>query len=735
MPAAIYGLRLASRGNVFQPFVRNLTTAQWSIVDADLELIDYRLKFRGANNILSLDNSTIRLERLEGDLTVGPLTIAVAAASENSIREMEGRPGGPIHLNLGAGQSLLLKGCGSTTLPTDDLRCWWSDPSNQVIVGSGGVLALEESYLKVATENATGPVGAFEIRDGGRVELRTAETTLNVDNLTLVNGGTLDLGQATSLDGPTTDGVRRMRLDGAGIVAREGSRATMRAMEVSGTSGIELYNLADVRATNIQLQGSSSTLNITRGGSSSERAVVAVLDQSGTTGSNLETAGGNIYVAAGATLGVGDPTTFGTPQPSSVRLGNLGATPSIIWVDAGAEARVFQNALAFLDGGPNPPILDVYGDFWIEGQFKGVPIDLSRYTIEDTSLAGSGRVLVGLFGTLEAGAGSSNMQRTLEIQPALRLYWGGEVSVQLFPVSGLSNTIEVAGEFRIGEDDPLNLPAGQLNGRPDLRLRLDPGDDAVVPLGTKFVLFDYDPNHPPSGLGRFRSPTIGGNLIPDGFTFQFGLNQYEIRYSDPVYGAANGGNDSVITLTVVSREVLDDSYTVVENGVLNVAAPGVLANDLVFISSGAGLPVVSTPPAYGNVVLGADGAFAYAPNAGFVGADSFEYVVFNGPFMSAPAVVHIDVTAQTSVLALIDRLIADVDGLCQAGELNRGLCNSLHVKLHHARNEFLRGNHVVAAQSMAAFENEVSALRSGGWLTATQAAPLLQLADEIRAAL
>ena len=120
----------------------------------------------------------------------------------------------------------------------------------------------------------------------------------------------------------------------------------------------------------------------------------------------------------------------------------------------------------------------------------------------------------------------------------------------------------------------------------------DPGDDAVVPLGTKFVLFDYDPNHPPSGLGRFRSPTIGGNLIPDGFTFQFGLNQYEIRYSDPVYGAANGGNDSVITLTVVSREVLDDSFEI-QDGIAgeSVRALAIAPQDPSVLVAGTSLPV------------------------------------------------------------------------------------------------------------------------------------------------
>jgi len=247
MPAAIYGLEADPQAGAFSPKIRNLTTAKWSIVDADLSLIDYRLKFRGANNILSLDNSAIRLQRYESnDLTVGPLIVTVAAASDNYIYGMEGQPGGPIHLNLGSGEALTLKGCGSLTNPSNDFRCWWSDPFNQVVIGSGGVLTLDESYLIVATQNASGNVGNFEIRDGGKVELRTGETTLSVDYLKVVNGGVLDLGPATSLTGPTNEGVRQLDLSAAEIIGQQGAQAALRSLNVSGTSDVTLDSLADI---------------------------------------------------------------------------------------------------------------------------------------------------------------------------------------------------------------------------------------------------------------------------------------------------------------------------------------------------------------------------------------------------------------------------------------------------------------------------------------------------------
>jgi hypothetical protein len=67
-----------------------------------------------------------------------------------------------------------------------------------------------------------------------------------------------------------------------------------------------------------------------------------------------------------------------------------------------------------------------------------------------------------------------------------------------------------------------------------------------------------------------------------------------------------------------------DGYSVLDNGVLGVAAGGVLANDL----SPDDQPltaVLVTGPVNGTLVLNADGSFRYTPAAGFVGFDTFTY--------------------------------------------------------------------------------------------------------------
>ena len=68
----------------------------------------------------------------------------------------------------------------------------------------------------------------------------------------------------------------------------------------------------------------------------------------------------------------------------------------------------------------------------------------------------------------------------------------------------------------------------------------------------------------------------------------------------------------------------DDNYTVAEDGVLTVAAPGVLANDTDADGDTLTAQLVSGP-ADGTLALNADGSFTYTPAADANGPDSFTY--------------------------------------------------------------------------------------------------------------
>jgi VCBS repeat-containing protein len=86
-----------------------------------------------------------------------------------------------------------------------------------------------------------------------------------------------------------------------------------------------------------------------------------------------------------------------------------------------------------------------------------------------------------------------------------------------------------------------------------------------------------------------------------------------------------------------------DSYQLMENNSISVAAPGVLANDT--DADGDALTAATTSnPIYGTVTMQASGAFTYTPNNNFYGTDSFSYEANDGTTDSNAAVVTLTVT-------------------------------------------------------------------------------------------
>ena len=111
------------------------------------------------------------------------------------------------------------------------------------------------------------------------------------------------------------------------------------------------------------------------------------------------------------------------------------------------------------------------------------------------------------------------------------------------------------------------------------------------------------------------------------------------------YQASNGqtnSNIATVTLNITPFLANNDSYSLVENTTLNVAAPGVLGNDS---TGGASLTaVLVSGPANGVLTLNTDGSFSYTPTNGYLGADTFTYEANNGQTNSNIATVNLTVT-------------------------------------------------------------------------------------------
>ncbi|HEY3519314.1 MAG TPA: Ig-like domain-containing protein [Gammaproteobacteria bacterium] len=100
---------------------------------------------------------------------------------------------------------------------------------------------------------------------------------------------------------------------------------------------------------------------------------------------------------------------------------------------------------------------------------------------------------------------------------------------------------------------------------------------------------------------------------------------------------ATGGN--------VAPVAANDNYSVAQDNLLSIAAPGVLGNDVDADGDALTARLVSNV-SRGSLSLGPGGSFSYSPDVGFTGTDAFTYVASDGTHESAVATVSIEVGQQ-----------------------------------------------------------------------------------------
>lgn len=107
-------------------------------------------------------------------------------------------------------------------------------------------------------------------------------------------------------------------------------------------------------------------------------------------------------------------------------------------------------------------------------------------------------------------------------------------------------------------------------------------------------------------------------------------------------------NTATVTITISAVNdapiAVADSYSVDEDGELEISAPGVLSND----TDGDSDPltaVLVSGTAHGELTLNSDGSFTYTPDDNFNGTDSFSYKANDGSVDSTPVAVTITVDA------------------------------------------------------------------------------------------
>ncbi len=220
----------------------------------------------------------------------------------------------------------------------------------------------------------------------------------------------------------------------------------------------------------------------------------------------------------------------------------------------------------------------------------------------------------------------------------------------------LSIAVNDVDEFDVGPLSDVNASANSVNeNAPNGTLvgitAFASDDDAT----TNAIVYTLDNN----ASGRFAIDAVSGAVtVADGT-----LLDYESSTSHMITARATSSDgsfstsDFTIDLLPVNDNApsaSDDSFSVNEDGTLNVAAAaGLLLND----SDLDGDPLTAalvTGPSNGSLSLNADGSFTYTPNADFFGTDTFTYQANDGATDSNVATVKITVNEVNDTPVAVD---------------------------------------------------------------------------------
>jgi hypothetical protein len=183
-------------------------------------------------------------------------------------------------------------------------------------------------------------------------------------------------------------------------------------------------------------------------------------------------------------------------------------------------------------------------------------------------------------------------------------------------------------------------------------------DDSVEtiedePIDIVVLANDTDIDGDPLTITEITTPANGTATINLDGTITYtpnadyhGADSFTYTLSDSHGGSATATVAIIVEPANDDPVAVDDFYTLVDNDVLILDAPGLLGNDTDpdFDSLTS---MLVTSPEHGTVTLDATGALVYAPDNGFSGIDSFSYIASDGLASSPVAIVHISVPLPT----------------------------------------------------------------------------------------
>jgi uncharacterized delta-60 repeat protein len=171
------------------------------------------------------------------------------------------------------------------------------------------------------------------------------------------------------------------------------------------------------------------------------------------------------------------------------------------------------------------------------------------------------------------------------------------------------------------------------------------------------VLFDASNSYDPDGS----IVLYEWDLFGQGVTYSSSNPQFDYQFTSSgqfnvVLSITDDGSNIsscalIVNVTGEAPVAMNDSYAVVQDKQLNVAAPGVLSNDTDAITA-----LLIDNALHGDAVVNADGSFTYSPDTGYTGPDAFTYQASDGTNNSNVATVSIFVRPTAQYIYVSDPL-------------------------------------------------------------------------------
>ena len=220
-------------------------------------------------------------------------------------------------------------------------------------------------------------------------------------------------------------------------------------------------------------------------------------------------------------------------------------------------------------------------------------------------------------------------------------------------VVGSRTLIFSSGALTPVESNSINVTTG-----PAADIEIEDGDGQTAVAGTAVptnpaVIIRDSGGNPVGGIEVTFAPSGGGSVGPQPVTTGSDGIATTSWTLDPVAGPNQlTATSSVGTVTFnatgtstnVAPVANPDGLSVGEDGTLNQATPGVLANDTDANGDALTAQVIGGPPPNGDLTFNANGSFSYTPDPDFNGTDQFSYRANDGSANSATTTVTITVS-------------------------------------------------------------------------------------------